>query len=400
MRAEARLDCFTAERPLVIVTDFPPDARGGGAVIVRSLLADDDLDRLVWVTLSRFDGDDAGFPPVISLAERRRDPSLIRNATIRRRELVRRVREIMRERNAAAAWVIAHGASVCVAAELAEADIPTHVTVHDDPAWAYALLTRRYLLLAPLFARDCARALRSARSVDVVSEAMANRYRSRHGRDPTVIHRGLAGRVTASEAYERKDGLSVAVLGSTYGERELRSLATALGLVEEHHNIPTRLTVIGTASARRLRQVVPGNVRLAALGHLAETDGVAQLRNSFVLYLGYPFGWRGRVLRTTSFPTKLSTYVMAARPLLVHAPADSSVACLAETAPYATPWTTLDPQDGVSVLLELWRDPRAAESFHVDAELIRTRHFDFQRNRTRLIEVLNLLPRSPAPPPL
>ena len=34
----AGLSCYTAEGPLALLTDYPPDTAGGGAVILRSLL--------------------------------------------------------------------------------------------------------------------------------------------------------------------------------------------------------------------------------------------------------------------------------------------------------------------------------------------------------------------------
>ena len=97
--------------------------------------------------------------------------------------------------------------------------------------------------------------------------------------------------------------------------------------------MPARLTVIGGVDEARVRSLCPPGLELEVTGHVDEPEGVAKLRDCFALYLSYPFGPRGKVLRTTSFPTKLSTYVMAARPVLLHMPADSSVAFLAATSP-------------------------------------------------------------------
>ena len=40
--ARASLTRYTADRPLALLTDWPPDAGGGGAVILRSLLGPED----------------------------------------------------------------------------------------------------------------------------------------------------------------------------------------------------------------------------------------------------------------------------------------------------------------------------------------------------------------------
>lgn len=125
------LSAFSSERPLLLLSDFSPDAQGGGAVILRSLLSAEDRRRIVWVTLSehRSHAEDV----VISLAPRRgRSP--VQDATTRGRALRRAVRKIMADRGARAVWVVAHGAAVHVGAGVAGGRVPVHVTVHDDPA--------------------------------------------------------------------------------------------------------------------------------------------------------------------------------------------------------------------------------------------------------------------------
>jgi hypothetical protein len=381
-------DHHRARNRLFLLTDFPPDAQGGGAVILRSLLTAEDRERIVWATLSpvgRANGD-----AVVSLASSGRR-SLLQDATLRMPLLRRHVRSALRSSGADAAWVVAHGAAVRLAPTLIETGVPVHVTVHDDPAWAYAILTRRYFALAPLLARDLSRSLRGAHSVDVVSQGMARRYRAMHGIDSAIVHRGLSARVQPSPAYDRRKGLSVAVLGSTYGSRELGALLQALALVGEQQEISTRLTVIGGADEPRLRQLCPPGVALEATGHLAESDGLARLRDAYLLYLCYPFSPRGRVLRTTSFPTKLSTYVMAARPLLLHMPADSSVAFLADRSAYGTLWSSLSPAEGAEIIGRAWQDEPHSHTFHDAAETLRKRHFDLDQNRSALMSRLNSL---------
>jgi hypothetical protein len=197
--------------------------------------------------------------------------------------------------------------------------------------------------------------------------------------------------VQPAPKYDRREGLSVAVLGSTYGLRELKALAEALALVAQRQRVQTRLVVIGGVDAGRVKRLCPPTVTLEAPGHLDEREGVARLRRSFLLYMSYPFARRGRVLRTTSFPTKLSTYVMAARPLLLHMPIATSVASLGATAPYATLWSSLSPEEGAGIMSALWLGHRASESFHAAADNAREQHFDLSRNSAALFGALNSL---------
>lgn len=379
------LHAFSPERPLLLLTDFSPDAQGGGAVILRSLLTDEDRRRIVWVTLSDHHAADNG--EIVSLAPSSHR-SLMRDATLRAPSLRRAMQRIMIDRGAGAAWIVAHGPAAHVGVGLLGIGVPVHVTIHDDPA--YLWLTRRYLLLAPLLGRDLKSLLRGGRSLDVVSQQMADRYRRTHTGDITVVHRGLPDPVAPSPVYDR-DEVAVAVLGSTYGLSELRVLGQALELVGRQLRVPVRLTVIGGGDSNRVRRALPSTLTVDLPGHLDEQAGIARLRESFLLYLSYPFRRRGQMLRTMSFPTKLSTYVQAARPILMHMPADSSVAFLARTAPYATLWQSRAPDEGAEIIAGLWREARMHETFHIAADAVRADYFDHASNRRALLRALNAL---------
>lgn len=62
-----------------------------------------------------------------------------------------------------------------------------------------------------------------------------------------------------------------------------------------------------------------------AAGDVPEQQVVEQLQQCSFVYSMYPFGPRYRIFRETSQPTKMSTYLMAARPIFVHCPQGSSV---------------------------------------------------------------------------
>jgi hypothetical protein len=97
-------------------------------------------------------------------------------------------------------------------------------------------------------------------------------------------------------------------------------------------------------------------------------------------------------LRRTSFPTKLATYLLAARPLVVHTPYASTLTPLVDVSPFTIPWFDNDPSAGAKQLLAAWNDEALHISQHAPADLLRKRYFSSE-NRTRLFEALDRLPR-------
>lgn len=417
------LDSYTPTRPLLLATDYPPDAGGGGAVILRSLLADDapadagfgeagrglvrdSRARVFWASLAP--GRSASGPAAPGAVLGRgsaRWPRLLRRRSgladaALAGDLADEILERAREIGAPAIWAVLHGTMVHVTARLVERDVlPVHATVHDDPPFGVALLSRRYVGMVPWIARDFARAVRGARSIDVISAGMAERYRRKFGVAAEVVHRGLGQPVRPGPPHEEIAGMEIGVLGNTYGFAQLPRLAEALGRAARVAGVRPRIVVFGQGEGARLAEAcarsVPGGhgVDVEVLGHLDEEAALARLRGCFLLYLNYPFGARAEVLRTTSFPTKLSTYLMAARPLLVHAPAASSIAPLRDRGyeTFTFWWDDVEIAHGAETMERAWRDPSAHQSQHRCAEALRLRFYDAATNRSRLFRQLNAL---------
>jgi hypothetical protein len=219
---------------------------------------------------------------------------------------------------------------------------------------------------------------------------MADHYRRKYGIEPSIVHRGLPGPVEPSPHYDKaRHGLRVGVLGSTYSYGQLPDLARAVEAASKSLGVPGRVMVIGRSHGERLRAEFGGRVEVEVLGHVEEPEAVVRLRDCFALYLNYPFGPLDFALRRYSFPTKLGTYALAARPILIHAPKDCSVMPLIEIPGYARHWASPSEVEGASMLVEMWNNPRMSESRHAEAEGVRLRYFDPDRNRRTLFEALN-----------
>lgn len=396
------LTSYSPEAPLLLLTDWPPDAGGGGAVILRSLLGPEERSRIVWASLqaprsSAFSEDGAGGRLVTlqrGTASRSVGRSMLLDAIRDAEPLADEVADLASSTGARAIWVVMHGAAVHVAARLARRRIlPMHLTIHDDPLHGVALLSKRYLPMIPWIARDFGRTLRAADSLDVIGQGMADRYRDRFGVDSVIVHRACSESVEPAPPLDRSVGLQVGILGSTYGYQPLPGLGRAIVEASRKLGVPARLLVCGTGDyGQRLAREMGGALEVEATGHVDELEGIERLRSCCALYLNYPFGRRAAGFRQTSFPTKLSTYLAVGRPLLIQAPKDSTTAPLEHLEPnLARLWNDPNPATGAAILERLWSDfpdPRATAE---GAERLRLRYFDPARNRRTLFGALNAM---------
>jgi hypothetical protein len=376
------LQAYSAAAPLLLVTAFAPGNQGGGAVILRSLLCGHEAN-VVWASLVT---SGTGYDGAAGLIKGGGRPWLAPPGL-----LARRIESFADACNAGAIWAVAHGPIVPALPALARiSSRRVHLTVHDDPAWTAAYRGRRERPLVPWLHVQFGRAISSAASLDVIGGGMRAAIARRAGRDSVIVHRVLDAPVAVNKVPRTQERLTIGLLGNVYAARQLEQLTAMLARTAELIGIPTRLTVVGGLTDRQRRGARATGVDVEFLGHMEEDDGIELLRAAFALYIGYPFGARDRTIRRTSFPAKLATYVQAARPLLVHAPYDSTLTPLFKRQPFAIPWVDGDPTHGARLLAAAWRSASLHTSQHESAEALRLEYFGTD-NRTRLFASLNAL---------
>jgi hypothetical protein len=228
------------------------------------------------------------------------------------------------------AWVNSMNEGILVGKKLLDAGVPhLHVSVHDDPA-GLALKSRRYRHLASLFDRRNSELLRRAHSVDVVSNKMRDYYRRRFGVDAGVVYRYIHNfQLPASRSAQASaaDGSIVHIghVGNFYSQPEAFAFVKALRSLAASDGIQFHLTNYGgvTPMTAALQNEFPKLVENA--GGLPENDVILRLQRTAFVYSMYSFYPRHRLFRETSQPAKMSTYLMAGRPILAHCPEGSSI---------------------------------------------------------------------------
>src|ERR1019366_2845900 len=111
-------------------------------------------------------------------------------------------------------WIVAANEGLAVTTQLARrTSIPIHLSIHDDPVGT-ALRSTRYRGFARLISRAFREALRTARSVDVISERMQQQYHNDMGVNARVVRPYIAS-LGASEPFTAIPGhLTVGFAGT------------------------------------------------------------------------------------------------------------------------------------------------------------------------------------------
>lgn len=317
---------------VALFSPFSP-AAGGGSVIFRSILPHLSGADVRWFYLS---GSPVEAPSCTHLGPRIMGGAPVRDAlnTLRLFALqshpeIDRCVQAIRDWSPDIAWVAAMNEGILAGKKLLDAGIPhLHVSVHDDPA-GLAIKSRRYRHLASLIDRRNSELLRRAHSVDVVCDAMRRYYSRRIGVNAGVVYRYIHDLQLpapgAEQAPECDDQITrIGHVGSFYSEPEVFAFVQALRSITASDGIQFRFTNYGRVSPKlaALQNEFPDIVENA--GETPEEEVIAGLRRTAFVYSMYSFHGRHRLFRETSQPTKISTYLMAARPILAHCPKGSS----------------------------------------------------------------------------
>lgn len=220
-------------------------------------------------------------------------------------------------------WVDAINEGLIVGKRLLDKRVKhLHVSVHDDPA-GLAIKSRRYRFFAPFIDRVARDLLKSAHTVDTASEPMQDYYQERLGVSSGYVYRYIDHPIQPVSEPADKSIITIGHVGSAYSTPEVFAFLQALRTISDADHVKFRLINFGTslpmtAAEKEFPEIVQNQ------GNVAEPEVIKQLQQCAFVYSMYSFNPRHRIFRETSQPTKISTYLMAAKPVFVHSPAGSS----------------------------------------------------------------------------
>lgn len=341
-----------------------PFARNGGSPLLRSLIPEHRISQIIWCYASKKDADRTGiFHCRPALMHHTGDgwPYLLRSiffraglwGVVEAQTLDRSIRlaaqslsDVLAREEPTHLWGVAHLELIPVL-EIVSRSFRKHlhITVHDDPLhmltkggsrWPHKL-RRRLEACYP-------RLLRRANSIDVVSQGMADHLLSAYGVTSLVLPSTPSFPVTIGAPPQPiEQGFKVLATGAWDCETEFAALCDGLRLAERRGLI-TRPRILYLNSNRRAVRTMDFDL-FQFRDYVAEEEAIKLAQSCHLLYVPYRFEPRSQPLQATSFPSKVSMYLPACRPLLLHGPPGTSLARFHRETGFGLPWTSLSPED-------------------------------------------------------
>jgi hypothetical protein len=327
---------------LLVLSSSLPGSRHGGGVIQDAILSRYPRDRYVCVSLKGPEGERGPEQATPSL---KGVPCLVAPVTPEPRwrgarfylPLVRalgyfllspwraiEIADFGRRHGVELVWAELQGESLLLAANVAaRLKVPLAGTIWDDPeGWLadgrYDFISRRLLRLR------FRQALQAARQVSTISEAMQAEYRRLYGLESVILRYGHdLGDAPGAPADRQPEAIVIGFCGSVYGEDAWRGFLTACARINAEGRLPpVKILIFGSTT---FPYPHPG-VEVTCRGWLPVRGMLRGLAAADFCYLPYWFTPEKRRHAELSFPTKLTTYLAAGRPVLYHGPpyADAS----------------------------------------------------------------------------
>lgn len=257
-------------------------------------------------------------------------------------EITKQAAEFAKENGVQKLWIVEQGQSIILQVRpLAKATgLPYVIQTWDSPEWwmmanNYAEETKAEVMA------EYGKALEEADCFIAASWAMERKFKEKyHCKRSKAVVLGFPEGGYSRPREKKKDEFVIALAGQIYAIEEFKALIFSLNTLGWKHN---GKNIYVDIFAPYLPDIefpfeVPGNVRVR--GWRPQYELLNDLQDADLLYCGYWFDDIFRVVSETSFPSKLSTYLSAHRPVVVHAPEYASPAVFIAQNQAGYIWTT------------------------------------------------------------
>ncbi len=232
--------------------------------------------------------------------------------------------------------------------------------------------------------------LRGAKPVIVTNEATESCYRTRYAHlDLAVVYNSVRGSDYASyrTPYRPAPPYAIVFTGHVYWAQR-QSVLNMVRAMEELEDLPVHLDLYTPRPNRKLAAAVRATPRVRVLSAPAASMPAVQSRAT-LLFLPLAWNTPSRQIIATASPGKLTDYLAAGRPLLIHAPAYAFVTQYARRHDLGVVVDVNDHRALAHAVRRYLQDPTVGERFAQNAARLFAAGYEAKANATRLWSLLS-----------
>lgn len=304
--------------------------------------------------------------------------------------IARKAAEFARAHNVDAIWCVVQGQTMIrLANQVKELlNVPLLTEVWDPPAW-WLRANKVDGWSQSRILKDFDRAMSSSTRMAAASWAMAEEYNRRYKCNAAPLIPSLDVSLARSPAQSLTESgtLTIGMAGQLYSSAEWETLLLALNSIDwKIGNRKVQIKVLG----RSLTISTGARVNVEFLGWRAQEETIELLSNMDVLYCAYWFDHAFKEEASLSFPSKLTTYLAAGRPVFFHGPTYASPAKFLTENDAGVQCNSLDAARVIEVLQKLVSDQRVYEKAAANGTIAFHKHLTLTTMRRQFAQFLGV----------
>ena len=275
--------------------------------------------------------------------------------------IMRKASAFCRENNADLLWSVVQGQTMIKLTEptAKDARIPYVIQVFDPPEWwMYENRFDRYTRASVM--RAFARSLHNSKCCLAASWAMAEEYASQYNCKAIPVILGFSPENVSPAGNHDSEKFVIALSGQVYASEEFNALIMGLNQLSwQHKGKQIILRLYGS----HFNMSFSDASRIEVRGWLLQDQLLPELADADLLYCPYWFSEKYQAPARLSFPSKLSTYLKTAQPVLIHAPEYASPRRFIKKNEAGYICDTLDPAgiaNTIKMIMDLSEEERKA----------------------------------------
>jgi glycosyltransferase involved in cell wall biosynthesis len=269
-------------------------------------------------------------------------------------------------------------------------NVSLHTQVWDDPSWwlqsngVDRFSSRRIM-------ETYKKVIRNSDYFGAASFVMADMYKEEYGVAAVPLVASINSQWYTSNKNSYEDKIYIGIAGQLYSAFEWQILLRSLAKVNWRiNNKRVIIRYLGYQINFDPSDPEVKAVNIEFCGYRSQEETIKIMSECDVLYCPYPFSQDFKKISLTSFPSKLTTYLAAGKPVLFHGPGYASPSLFLQNNNAGLLCPSLDCKDVIDSLNKLINDKNLSENLIKNGKIAFQNNLSLDNLRSNFFEFLKI----------